>query len=97
MLQYRKILELHFQGQSMRNISASTGNSRPKVSEIIQMATEKGIAPPLAEEIIKEGLDHYDCRYDQKTSDSQLYKQAGNSVTVSVIYFIAKHFKIYGN
>ena len=48
----------------------------------------------IAEEIISNGLDHYNCRYDQKTSDSQLYKQAGNSVTVSVIYFIAKHFKI---
>ncbi len=48
----------------------------------------------IAEEIISNGLDHYNCRYDQKTSDSQLYKQAGNSVTVSVIYFIAKHFEI---
>ncbi len=48
----------------------------------------------IAEKIIKEGLNHYDCRYEQKTSDSQLYKQAGNSVTVSVIYFIAKHFQI---
>lgn len=48
----------------------------------------------IAEEIISNGLDHYNCRYDQKTSDSQLYKQAGNSVTVSVIYFIAKHFQI---
>ena len=27
-------------------------------------------------------------------SDSQLYKQAGNAVTVPVIYNIAKHFKI---
>lgn len=48
----------------------------------------------IAEEIISNGLDHYNCRYDQKNSDSQLYKQAGNSVTVSVIYFIAKHFQI---
>ena len=48
----------------------------------------------IAEEIISNRLDHYNCRYDQKTSDSQLYKQAGNSVTVSVIYFIAKHFRI---
>lgn len=48
----------------------------------------------IAEEIISNRLDHYNCRYDQKTSDSQLYKQAGNSVTVSVIYLIAKHFQI---
>ncbi|WP_399551103.1 DNA cytosine methyltransferase [uncultured Enterococcus sp.] len=48
----------------------------------------------IAEEIISNGLDHYNCRYDQETSNSQLYKQAGNSVTVSVIYFIVKHFQI---
>ncbi len=47
MLQYRKILELHFQGQSMRNISASTGNSRLTVSEIIHTATESGVECPL--------------------------------------------------
>ncbi|MDB7623357.1 hypothetical protein PNC81_12845 [Enterococcus faecium] len=48
----------------------------------------------IAEEIISNRLDHYNCRYDQKTSDSQPYKQVRNSVTVSVIYFIAKHFQI---
>lgn len=29
----------------------------------------------------------------QKTSDSQLYKQAGNGVTVEVIHKIGKQFK----
>lgn len=44
----------------------------------------------IAEEITSHGLNHYECQYEQKISDSQLYKQAGNSVTVEVIYQIAK-------
>lgn len=43
MLHYRKILELHFQGHSMRNIAASIWNSRPKVAEIIKIAEEKSL------------------------------------------------------
>lgn len=39
--------------------------------------------------LIENGLNHYDCEFEQKTSNSQLYKQAGNSVTVPVIYEIA--------
>lgn len=48
----------------------------------------------IANKIIEEKLDHYSCDYEVKVSNSQLYKQAGNSVTVSVIYFIAKHLCI---
>lgn len=44
----------------------------------------------IAKKIIDSGLDHYNCGYSQKVSDSSLYKQAGNSVTVAVIYDIAK-------
>lgn len=47
----------------------------------------------IAEAIISEGVDHYQCSFDQKMSDSQLYKQAGNSVTVEVIYQVAKRFQ----
>lgn len=46
----------------------------------------------IAVEILKKELDHYDCAYKQKQSNSQLYKQAGNSVTVSVISDIARRF-----
>lgn len=35
MIHYRKILKMHDEGISMRGISASTGNSRQKVSEVI--------------------------------------------------------------
>lgn len=44
----------------------------------------------IAEEIIGKNLNHYDCLFKQEMSDSQLYKQAGNSVTVEVIFQIAK-------
>nr|WP_271495807.1 DNA cytosine methyltransferase [Enterococcus sp. 5H] len=44
----------------------------------------------IALDILEKGLDHYDCMYEQKQSNSQLYKQAGNSVTVAVVYEIAK-------
>lgn len=37
--------------------------------------------------------DEYFDRAAEVCSDSQLYKQAGNSVTVNVIYEIAKRFK----
>lgn len=38
MIHYRKILELHDEGISLRGIAASTGNSRQKVTEVIQLA-----------------------------------------------------------
>ncbi|MDH6364533.1 DNA (cytosine-5)-methyltransferase 1 [Enterococcus sp. PF1-24] len=44
----------------------------------------------IAFEIIEKGWDHYHCDFEQKMSDSQLYMQAGNSVTIPVIYDIAK-------
>lgn len=44
----------------------------------------------IAKKILVNQLDHYNCDYRQTMSDSQLYKQAGNSVTVAVIYDIAK-------
>lgn len=46
----------------------------------------------IAKTIIENNLNHYDCKYQPKMSDSSLYKQAGNSVTVDVIYDIAKRF-----
>lgn len=47
----------------------------------------------IALDIISRNLNHYDCEYEQKMSNSQLYKQAGNSVTTAVVYNIAKKFK----
>lgn len=49
MIQYRKILEMAHEGLSLRTVSASTGHGRPKVTEILQLAREKGLACPLSE------------------------------------------------
>ena len=43
MIQYRKILEMAQEGLSLRTVSASTGHGRPKVTEILQLAKEKGL------------------------------------------------------
>lgn len=48
----------------------------------------------IARRIIVEGINHYNCEFEQTMSDSQLYKQAGNGVTVTVIYEIAKRFNL---
>lgn len=38
MIHYRRILELHDEGISLRGISASTGNSRLKLTAVIGLA-----------------------------------------------------------
>ena len=44
MIQYRKILEMIYEeGVSLRTVFASTGHGRPKVTEIVQLAKEKGL------------------------------------------------------
>lgn len=48
----------------------------------------------IALEIIEQEMSHYECPYEVKMSNTQLYKQAGNSVTTTVIFEIAKHFQI---
>lgn len=49
----------------------------------------------IALDIIERNLDHYACEYKPCMSDSQLYKQAGNSITVAVVADIARRIKIY--
>jgi hypothetical protein len=43
MVNYRKILELHFEEVSQRTISSSTGHSRNTVSDVIQRAKKLGV------------------------------------------------------
>lgn len=52
MIQYRKILEMAHEGLSLRTVSASTGHGRPKATEILQLAKEKGLECPLTEEMV---------------------------------------------
>lgn len=95
MLQYRKILELHSQGQSMRNISATTGNSRPKVSEIIRTSENKGLEFPLTEEMTDSWLAGF--LFPEKTKESKgrelpdldyIHKElAKPNVTLSLLHY----------
>lgn len=43
MINYRKVLELHFEGISQRTISSSTGHSRNTVSDVVQHAKKLGV------------------------------------------------------
>ncbi|MGF2618129.1 hypothetical protein ACQUWN_21335 [Rossellomorea aquimaris] len=43
MVNYRKILALHFEEVSQRTISSSTGHSRNTVSDVVQRAKELGV------------------------------------------------------
>jgi transposase len=59
MIHYRKILELQDEGISMRGISASTGHSRQKVTEVIEMAVKKGLTCPLDEEMDDKWIEDF--------------------------------------
>ncbi|WP_010632830.1 IS21 family transposase [Sporolactobacillus vineae] len=59
MLYYRKVLELHEEGVSLRGIASSTGNSRQKVTEIIQRAKKKGLVCPLEDDMTDQWIEKF--------------------------------------
>ena len=59
MFRYRRILEMHSEGISIRSIAASTGNSRQKITEVIRKAEEKGITRALSEEMTDQWLGEF--------------------------------------
>ncbi len=59
MINYRKILELHDDGISLRGIAASTGHSRQKVTKAIDLAKEKGLVCPLDEEMTDKWIEDF--------------------------------------
>lgn len=69
MLHYRQILEMNHQGISMRNIAASTGNSRPKISEVIKKAEGKNLEFPLADEMTDLWFEHF--LFPEKTREAK--------------------------
>jgi transposase len=95
MIQYRKILELHDEGLSMRGISASTGNSRQKVTEVIELAKKKGLMCPLDEEMNDKWIE--DFLFPEKTLESSgrqpldfeyIHKElAKPNVTLSLLHY----------
>lgn len=50
-IHYRRILELHAQEVVQRDIAAITGNSRPKISEVIKQAELQAVSPPFTDEV----------------------------------------------
>ncbi|MGM0865212.1 MAG: hypothetical protein ACQEWF_11110 [Bacillota bacterium] len=70
MARYRKILELHDEGISFRGISASTGNSRQKVTEIIYLAEKKGLVCPLEEEMTDKWIEEF--LFPEKTLEASV-------------------------
>lgn len=68
MVHYRKILELHAEGISLRGIAASTGHSRQKVTEAIALAEKKGLVCPLEEEMTDQWIE--DFLFPEKTLEA---------------------------
>ena len=59
MLQYSRILRLKAEGFSLRSIASSTGNSRQRVTEVIERAKNKGLVPPLGDEMNDKWLEEF--------------------------------------
>ena len=81
--------------ETMRGRVIDNGNTSPTLDtgcEVGQLVEEMRIRKLTPKECFRlQGFpDEYFDRAAEVCSDSQLYKQAGNSVTVNVIYEIAK-------
>lgn len=59
MIRYRKILEMYDEKISLRGIASSTGNSRQKVTEVIELAEKKGLYCPLEEEMDDKWIEEF--------------------------------------
>ena len=68
LLQYSKILRLKKEGFSLRSIASSTGNSRQKVTEIIERAEKKGLGGDLEEEMDDKWIEEF--LFPEKTLES---------------------------
>lgn len=63
MFQYRKILEMHREGFSLRSTAPATGHSRQKVSEVVKKAKVRDFAYPLTDEMTDHWLDSFLRKY----------------------------------
>lgn len=68
MYPYRKILELHANNVSLRSIALMMQHSWQKVTEIIELAKQKGVKIPLEEEMTNPWLE--DFLYPEKKQES---------------------------
>ena len=95
MIRYRKILELQGEGISLRGISASTGNSRQKVTEVLHVADQKGLVCPLEEEMTDQWIEEF--LFPEKTLEGsgrhplnfeRIHKElAKPNVTLSLLHY----------
>ena len=58
MIQYRRILDLHFKGTSQRTISSSVGHSRQTVSDVVIKANHLGLVE-LTDEMTNQWLAEF--------------------------------------
>lgn len=70
MLNYRKILEMTYQGISQRTISSSTGHSRDKIREVVNEANKKDLHQ-LTEEMTNSWLADY--LFPEKSAQNRGY------------------------
>ena len=68
MFPYRKILELHSEGVSLRSIATITQHSRQKITEVIKLAEKRGVIIPLDEGITDPWLE--DFLYPEKKQEN---------------------------
>ena len=68
MIYYRRILELHSERIRLRGIAVSTGNSRQKVTEVINLAEKKELACPLGEDMTSQWIEEF--LFPEKTLES---------------------------
>lgn len=94
MIHYRKILELHDEGISLRGISASTGNSRQKVTEVIELAEKKELMCPLDAEMDDRWIEEFlfpekslECFGRQPLDFEYIHKELARlNVTLSLLH-----------
>lgn len=89
---FRRCYQTYFQDSSCETIDTMTGGGR-QPCVVLDDGRIRKLTP--RECFRLQGFpDEYFDRAASVNSDSQLYKQAGNSVTVNVIYEIAKRLKM---
>lgn len=55
---------MHDEGISLRGIAASTGHSRQKITEVIDLVEKKGLVCPLDEEMTDQRIEEFFSRKD---------------------------------
>ncbi|MCR5141387.1 MAG: hypothetical protein K6C68_02510 [Ruminococcus sp.] len=87
MTNYRKILEMHFQGFSQRSIEANVHSSHQTVKTVLDRAKELNISWPLDDDVTNEMLD--ELFYSDMTSSGSAFLAADWCVPWSEIIIMS--------